>query len=104
MGEALKRDEWRERVAGFERSGQRADAWCARHGVSLKSLLRWRRALADSVLTPTPTQTLVPILVAARQPVAPNVGEVRIEIGGMLLFAGAQVDAAWLAALLRGLR
>src|SRR5262245_38679283 len=38
---------WRERVAGWKRSGQSVRAYCATHGLREPSFYFWRRTLAE---------------------------------------------------------
>ena len=38
---------WRERIAGWKRSGQTVRAYCATHGLREPSFYHWRRTLAD---------------------------------------------------------
>ncbi len=100
MTESAKRVLWRDRVLAFDRSGLQRGVWCARHGFKVATLDYWRQQLASEA--GTIEQRLIPICVNA---VPVSVGEVKIEIGGgICLRAGRNVDAAWLAALLRGLR
>jgi hypothetical protein len=100
MTESAKRVLWRERVLAFEHSGLQRSVWCARHSFKVATLDYWRQQLASE--GGTIEQRLIPIRVNAA---AVSVGELKIEIGGgICLHAGANVDAAWLAALLRGLR
>ena len=43
--------QWRDRVARFEASGQSAKAFCAQAGFGVESLRRWRRWLARQAAT-----------------------------------------------------
>lgn len=100
MTESAKRVLWRERVEAFERSGLQRGVWCARHGFSVATLDYWRQQLACEGASIE--QRLIPIRVEAA---VISFGEVKIELGfGVCLHAGTNVDAAWLASLLRGLR
>lgn len=104
MSRLAKRAMWSKRVAAFERSGLSRSAWCAREGLAVATLDYWRiRLRADRS---TVSRALVPIVVA--RPVVESVcaaaGTVAIEVAGVRLRSGADVDAGWLLSLLRGLR
>ncbi len=101
MSESAKRVLWRDRVSAFERSGLQRGVWCVRHGFNVSTLDYWRQQFQGSVEV---EQRLIPIRVNAPLAACP-VGEIKIEMGGgICLHAGTNVDAAWLASLLRGLR
>lgn len=101
MLESLRRSEWRDRVAAFERSGLQRGVWCARHGFKVATLDHWRQQFAPN--SAMAEQRLIPIQLDAA--LAAGVGVLTIDIGGgVCLHAGRDVDAAWLALLLRGLR
>ena len=51
--------QWRDRVARFEASGQSAKAFCAQEGFGVESLRRWRRWLGRQAVA-------VPALVEVR--------------------------------------
>ncbi|MDZ4811925.1 MAG: hypothetical protein SGI99_04830 [Pseudomonadota bacterium] len=101
MSRLAKRAMWSKRVAGFERCGLTRSAWCAREGLAVATLDYWRRQLRSVV-----SQAPVPIVVA--QPLAKSArvdsGTVQIEVAGVRLRSGSDVDAEWLLSLLRGLR
>ncbi len=42
------RDEWRELLVRFEKSGQTRERFCLEQGVSLSSFSRWRQLLRDA--------------------------------------------------------
>ena len=50
------RNEWQRLVAGWERSGLTQKVYCARHGISVASLQRWRR-IFEGDATPQPRVT-----------------------------------------------
>ena len=100
MTESAKRVLWHERVLAFERSGLQRGVWCARHSFKVATLDYWRQQLASE--GGKIEQRLIPIRVNAS---AVALGEIKIEIGGgVCLHVGSNVDAIWLASLLRGLR
>ena len=99
MTESVKRVLWRDRVLAFDRSGLQRGVWCARHGFKVATLDYWRQQFEVAVAV---EQRLIPIQVNAA---SASIGALKIEIGsGIFLHAGANVDADWLASLLRGLR
>ena len=101
MAESAKRVLWRERVAAFERSELQRGVWCARHGFKVGTLDYWRQQFTKEAVTVA--QRLIPIRVESVP--SADVGAVKIDIGGgVCLHAGRDVDAGWLALLLRGLR
>ena len=44
------RNEWERLVAGWERSGLTQEVYCARHGISVGSLQRWRRIFEEETV------------------------------------------------------
>ena len=101
MTESAKRVLWRDRVLAFDRSGLSRGAWCAQHGFKVSTLDYWRQQFGAAVAV---EQRLIPIRVNADM-ASSIAGEIKIEIGGgICLHAGTNVDSAWLASLLRGLR
>jgi hypothetical protein len=104
MPRLAKQAHWRERVSAFERGGLTRRAWCLRTRVAVASLDNWRARLRD---LSRPGQALVPIVVSEEPVVTIRCAggdTVEIEVGGMRLRADVQVDARWLASVLRGLR
>ena len=59
------RNEWQRLVAGWPRSGLTQEVYCARHGISVGSLQRWRRIFAEdavpSSLASSPVSECVPV-------------------------------------------
>ncbi len=106
MSRVAKQAQWRKRVLTFERSGLTRKAWCLRAGVAVATLDYWRSRLRDA--GDRSGQALVPIVVSD-QPMThtrhAGAGAIEVDLGGgMRLRADAQVDAQWLASVLRGLR
>lgn len=105
MSRMAKQVVWRKRVLAFERSGLTRRAWCEGAGVAVATLDYWRSRLRASA--DRSTQALVPIVVSdvPTAGIRSTSGVVEIDLGGGLrLRADAQVNAQWLATLLRGLR
>ncbi len=101
MTESAKRVLWRDRVSAFDRSGLQRRVWCERHGFKVSTLDYWRQQFGAAGVV---KQRLIPIRVNAPLAASP-VGEIKIDIGNSIcLSAATNVDAAWLASLLRGLR
>ena len=105
MSRLAKQAQWRKRVLAFERSGLTRKAWCLGAGVEVATLDYWRRRLRD---VSRPEQALVPIVVSGAPEDGARLsgaGAVEIDLGGgVRLRADAQVNAQWLASVLRGLR
>jgi transposase len=59
------RNEWQRLVAGWERSGLTQQEYCARHGISVGSLQRWRRIFAEDAVpgsrASSPVSEFVPV-------------------------------------------
>ena len=87
---------WREQVEGWRQSGLSQIAYCAQHGLSIKSFRRWRTKLQRA--TP-PSLTLVPISVGAPA-TAPAI---RLHSPGGWRIELATANPAWLADLVRHL-
>jgi transposase len=106
MSRVAKQAHWRKRVLAFERSGLTRRAWCAQEGVAAATLDYWRARIRN--LAERSDQSLVPIVVSQApktqaRPAAASAVEIDLG-GGLRLRADAQVDAQWLANVLRGLR
>ena len=106
MSRVAKQAQWRKRVSAFERSGLTRKVWCLRAGVAVATLDYWRTRLRDG--GDGSGQALVPIVVSD-EPVlsarCAGAGTIEIDLGGgVRLRTNAQVDAHWLASVLRGLR
>jgi hypothetical protein len=106
MSRLAKQARWHKRVVAFERSGLTRRAWCAREGVVMATLDYWRRRCRAVAEESRPA--LIPIMVSdagAAVVAGAGTGVLEIEIGGgVRLRADAQVNAQWLASVLRGLR
>ncbi len=101
MTESAKRVLRRDRVSAFDRSGLQRGVWCERHGFKVSTLDYWRQQFGAAGAV---KQRLIPIRVNAPL-AASSVGKIKIDIGsGICLNADTNVDADWLASLLRGLR
>lgn len=93
---------WAKRVAAFERSGESRRAWCAGQGLSPNTLDYWRVRLRGGNAAPS----LVPIVVESGSQSSGAHGAPGVDIelpGGVRIRATANVDAAWLSAVLRGM-
>jgi hypothetical protein len=96
MARESKRSVWSKRVVAFERSGLSRRAWCAARGLSVGSLDAWRYRLRREA-----SGGLVPVVVtgAPQEPAS----TIEVSCGAVVVRLPASVDAAWLAALVRGL-
>ncbi len=101
-----KRDEvkagvWAERIAAFERSDVSRRAWCAQNGVNKNTLDYWRKRLSAAL------PAVAPIRVTMRPAGEASVAVsaiVRIDLPhGVRVHTAADIDTAWLAALVRGI-
>jgi hypothetical protein len=100
MSRLSKSKVWSKRVRSFEASGLSQRLWCERRGISTSSFSYWRQRLAET----KPATALVPIVVANENTPAAVDAAIEFEVGGVRLRAGAGIDAAWLCAVVRGLR
>ena len=97
-----RRRDWMGHVARFEGSGLTRREYCDRHELAPSTLDYWRRRLR---LEPAPS--FVPVQArAASVAVAemPAASLLRLRIGDAELSLPADIDATWLASLLRALR
>jgi Transposase len=99
---ASRHDQWRERVAGQERSGLSVKQYCKEHGLTECSFYAWRKRLRKAE---EPVRfALVEREAAAREESA---GEARLELvlaSGERLRIGAGVDSTTLRTVLQALR
>jgi transposase-like protein len=72
------RNEWQRLVAGWPRSGLTQEVYCARHGISVGSLQRWRRIFAEDAepgsRASSPVSEFVPVTLVGEPatPVTPS--------------------------------
>ena len=91
------RSEWEGLVSGWERSGLTQAVYCARHGISVGSLQRWRR-IFDEEATASPvggsaSSEFVPVTLVGEPP-APGGAELTLVLNdGVRLEIGAQCPA-----------
>ena len=102
------RSEWQRLVAGWPRSGLTQEAYCARHGISVGSLQRWRRLLAEDAepgsRASSPVSEFVPVTLIGDRP-APAGAELTLVLtDGLRLEVGAQCQAETLKRVLSVLR
>jgi hypothetical protein len=90
---------WERHLEAWKRSGLTQVAYCASHGLRIKSFSRWRTKTRAAAQAGNSLLTLIPIRVAA--PI--SVGLVRIHSPGGWRVELPAVSAAMLADLLRQL-
>ena len=103
-----RRSEWQRLVGGWPRSGLTQEAYCARHGISVGSLQRWRRILAEdtgpSSLASSPVSEFVPVTLVGASPAAAAAELTLVLSDGLRLEIGAQCPAETLKRVLGVLR
>jgi transposase len=102
------RNEWQKLVAGWPRSGLTQEAYCARHGISVGSLQRWRRVFSEDA-TPrlkaaAPATEFVSVTLVGDAPAAPAAELTLVLIDGLRIEIGAQCPAETLKRVLGVLR
>ena len=90
---------WQQHLEGWQRSGLTQVAYCASHGLHIKSFRRWRSKTREAAQSGNSLLTLIPIRVAAAVPG----GVVQIHSPGGWRIELPAVDATMLANLLRQL-
>jgi len=102
------RSEWQRLVGGWPRSGLTQEAYCARHGISVGSLQRWRRILAEDdapqVKAAAPATEFVPVRLVGDAPMAPVVELTLVLSDGLRLEIGPECRAETLKRVLGVLR
>lgn len=91
-------DYWRGHVEDWRQSGLSQIAYCARHGLNIKSFRRWRLK-QQAAAAATPSLTLVPVSVSV--PTPGNV--IRLHSPGGWRIELPAGEAPWLADLVRQL-
>jgi transposase len=90
------RNEWQRLVAGWPRSGLTQEVYCARHGISVGSLQRWRRIFAEDAepgsRASSPVSEFVPVTLVG-EPATPNAELTLVLTDGLRLEIGAQCQA-----------
>jgi transposase len=100
------RNEWQRFVAGWKRSGLTQEVYCARHGISVSSLQRWRRIFEEeTVLRPrVPVTEFVPVTLIGDPPATAGAELTLVLTDGLRLEVGAQCQAETLKRVLGVLR
>jgi transposase len=99
--------EWQRLVAGWERSGLTQEVYCARHGISVGSLQRWRRIFAEDAVPSSLTSSLVSEFVPVTlvgEPATPTAELTLVLTDGLRIEIGAQCSAETLQRVLGVLR
>ena len=102
------RNEWQRLVAGWPRSGLTQEVYCARHGISVGSLQRWRRLFSQDVVpraqVTAPATEFVPIRLIGEVPAAAAAELTLVLTDGLRIEIGAQCPAETLKRVLGVLR
>jgi transposase len=101
------RNEWQRLVAGWPRSGLTQEVYCARHGISVGSLQRWRRIFAEDAVpgsrASSPVSEFVPVTLVG-EPATPTAELTLVLTDGLRIEIGAQCQAETLKRVLGVLR
>ena len=101
------RNEWRRLVTGWPRSGLSQQEYCARRGISVGSLQRWRRIFAGDAVPgsrgSSPVSEFVPVTLVG-EPAPSNAELTLVLTDGLRLEVGAQCQAETLKRVLGVLR
>jgi transposase len=91
------RNEWQRLVAGWPRSGLTQEVYCARHGISVGSLQRWRRILAEDAAprsrVTAPATEFMAVTLVGDAPAAPAAELTLVLSDGLRLEIGPQCRA-----------
>ena len=101
------RNEWQRLVAGWKRSGLNQEVYCARHGISVGSLQRWRRIFEEETVVPrprAPVSEFVPVALIGDPPATAGAEVTLVLSDGLRLEVGAQCQAETLKRVLSVLR
>jgi transposase len=102
------RNEWQRLVAGWPRSGLTQEGYCARHGISVASLRRWRTILAQEdpavAGVPKPVPEFLPVTLVGDAPASTGAELTLVLTDGLRLEIGAQCSAGMLQRVLGVLR
>jgi transposase len=100
--------EWQRLVAGWERSGLTQEVYCARHGISVGSLQRWRRIFAEDAVpgsqASSPVSEFVPVTLVSDPPATAGAELTLVLTDGLRIEIGAQCQAETLQRVLGVLR
>jgi hypothetical protein len=98
------RNEWKRLVEGWARSSLTQEAYCERHGISVGSLQRWRRILAQGAAprpqVTAPATEFMPVTLVGDAPAAPAPELTLVLSDGLRLEIGAQCRAETLKRVL----
>lgn len=88
---------WQKHLEAWFQSELTQEAYCAEHGLSIKTFYRWRRKERDRLATANSSLTLVPVSVANT---AANAGVIRLHSPGGWRIELPVGSAPWLADVL----
>jgi transposase len=98
------RTEWQRLVAGWPRSGLTQDAYCARQGISVGSLQRWRNIFSQEVTTQageaTPVSEFMPVTLVGEAAAISRADLTLVLTDGLRIEVGAQCSAETLKRVL----
>lgn len=101
------RDQWRRLVDGWEQSGLTQAQYCRKKGISVASLQRWRRLLADTDEAsnePAVSPSFLPVRLVENADVVSGVDLTVVLPDGVRIEVGAQCSGAALRTVLETLR
>lgn len=101
--QSLKREQHCEMVKACNRSGVPKRQWCAEHGISYSTFMRWQRALRNELAGEIMTaQAVVPLKIEPQTACGLSVQEITIQKDGISIrLQGASSD--FVVAIVRGL-
>jgi transposase len=101
-------EQWRRLVEGWERSELTQAQFCRKKGISVASLHRWKRLLADSPYTGSPSpaapSAFMPVRLVERNDATAEVSLTVVLPDGVRIEVGAQCQTAKLREVLDVLR
>ena len=91
---------WRGHIEAWDRSELTQEAYCAAHGLNIRSFYRWRHKQSEAAVAAKSSLTLVPVSVDSPA----RAGGLRVRSpGGWQIEVPADAPASWLGELLRQL-
>ena len=100
MARRLGQAYWQKHLEAWFQSELTQEAYCAEHGLSIKTFYRWRRKEKDALSAANSSLTLVPVSVGTA---SASVGVIRLHSPGGWRIELPVGSAPWLADVLRQL-
>lgn len=101
---AIREQQWCTAIVAAKRSGQNIKAWCAENGIAPSTFYKWQRKLRDKALAPKQQPEFQELLPPKPRTGTPAANRIIIRIQDITAELPADMTAAQISELIRGIR